>query len=111
MTLVAARASYRQLCIVADTRLSKNGVPLEPLAGALKVLVLRPNLCVGFAGNTALALTAIKRLVDGSLASTAQVVASLVGDHFESGGRTDFIVATSDNEFMLHCITDGQVFH
>ena len=63
MTLVVARRSSRTIRLCCDSKLSsQNVIHGGYLRGALKAVILAPNLCVAYAGDSRHALDAIRKL-------------------------------------------------
>src|SRR3954454_20893376 len=99
MTLVVARRSGESIRMSADLRISDRGATKSGfVVGALKVVILNPDLCVGFAGPVGRALVALRAVAreansDSDLETGHQ---TLLDAHRASGCETDFLVASRD---------------
>ena len=85
--------------MAGDTRLSVEGERTSnPFTGALKVNILSPHLCVGFAGATERAQASIRHLGDVDLDDTPAVVGALLPatEQDEHGRAAQFLVMSFD---------------
>jgi hypothetical protein len=95
MTLVVARVTPIGVRVAGDMRITDPNAagPRGFLGAALKVILLRPTLCIGYAGNVGLALAAIRRVASEDL-SAEDVESQLLDVHRRSDGNTDFLIAS-----------------
>lgn len=104
MTLLVARQVNNEIYIVADTKFDDGGNSTrsesKKYIGGLKVVLLTPGLCVGFAGNTEIARNAIQGLYDSSvnLFDKNQAIEHFLKQHVLSvtlgrADETEFVVA------------------
>ena len=102
MTLVVARQVNNEVYIVGDTKFTG---PLDSVwsesrkyIGGLKVVLLTPGLCVGFAGNVEIARDAIQGVYDEdvNLFDKNHAIEHFLKHHrhsMEKSSTTDFIIA------------------
>lgn len=102
MTLVVARQINKDVYIIGDSKFSDNIENTQPESkkyiGGLKVILLTPGLCVGFAGNVENARVAIQCIYDKNinLFDKNCVINYFLSHHknsLDTGYPTDFIVA------------------
>lgn len=106
MSLVTARLSRLGVRLYSDSQVtdpsqSKNNV----IPGRLKLVVVNPNVCIGFAGQPYIAINAIRKV--GTLSSSWSIIEHLIECHQGSKEAADFIVATLQPR-SLHQISAGQ---
>jgi hypothetical protein len=111
MTLVVARQSGENVCIVSDTCITfGDGRKRTPELRALKTPILRSDLCVGFAGNLAVADEAVSALPD-TVRDRNAIVAHFLASHLRHSGSdvngTDFIVAFGPPDSHFVAIKGG----
>ena len=115
MTLVVARLFRQEIRILSDAKITnRNRVRHGPLTGALKAVILHPDLCVCYAANKAgWAQVAIKRLNIHPAKSfeLKAVISSLLKEHNAGCNDPDFIVACLRPKASLSRIWKGQVEH
>lgn len=103
MTLVVARQINKEVYIVGDTKFAphayKDLSQSSQYIGGLKVVILAPGLCVGYAGNTEIARNALQGVYDQevNLFDKNAAIEHFLKHHVESVRRgtdleTDFIV-------------------
>jgi hypothetical protein len=97
LTLVVACKSENDIFMVGDTRvLNHYNQPLSVHDGALKVLTISKNICIGFAGDIsnqdAEFLTEICRI--GHQCVYDEIVDKLTELHKKNDGRLDFIIGS-----------------
>lgn len=115
MTLVVAAISGEDIRLVADSLLtpaeqgaSRSG-GLPPMA--LKVIALRPDLCVAYAGRAEDALVAINalRVAPDAPLPLDGVEKSLLEAHEKGDRQTDFLVAALEPQASLSKISRGTI--
>ncbi len=103
MSLIIARQIAGEIYIVGDTKFSVNESEGWPNArqylGGLKVILLGPGLCIGFAGNIEIARNAIQKVYDKdvNLFDKNLAIEYFLEHHktsIDRGDTTDFIVAS-----------------
>lgn len=111
MTLVVARHSGETMRMSSDLRVSdRAAIRSGYRVGALKVVALSPDLCVGFAGGVGEAIAALRALAGGDPASLEldQIHEALLKANRASQDETDFLVA-STAPFHLARVSKGSV--
>jgi hypothetical protein len=97
MTLVVARVTPLGVRMAADMRITdEGGTKRGYVHGALKLVMLSPTLCVGYAGNIDFALHAIREVASADLDFDA-AQGRLVDAHRRSIGAS----ATSECQFLV----------
>lgn len=98
MSLVVARRIGDDVSLIGDTHLKNDyGYHAGWIEGVAKVMVLRPDLAFGFAGDVAVAESAIKSCTGVLLSGSWQeFVLKLLEVHKQSSAATDFIVVKLD---------------
>ena len=109
MTLLVCRIVDDRTLIVSDTKLSfDDAVHARPLhEGALKSLVVSPTCCVGFAGDIAVAESALAPVLNSQTWSKDNIVGHLLDAHLTSKGAAEFIVANTATTCQLIRIKGG----
>jgi hypothetical protein len=108
MSLVVARFSKLGVRLYSDSQVTDPSQPRNNLIpGRLKLIVLKPNVCIGFAGQLNGAIDAIREVA--KLGSSSAIIEKLVERHRASKEAVDFIVATLQPR-SLHKISAGQHF-
>jgi hypothetical protein len=112
MTLVVARSLETQLRIISDTKITDaNAIKSGPLYGALKAVIISPNITVCFAGNVGRGQKAIedvyKLTADSGLLE--RILAHLLDVHRAGQGDTDFVVASLGKSQGLNRIADDTI--
>lgn len=98
MTLVVAKKRADFVTLISDMQVMEDERALNPVdhAGGLKIILLRPQLCIAFAGAVEQALDVL-RSIESSLGenySIDKVVNGLLESHIGGSQRTDYIVAS-----------------
>jgi hypothetical protein len=95
MTLVVARVTPLGVRLAGDMRVTDRNAagPRGFLDAALKVILLRPTLCIAYAGNIGAALDAIRQ-VDSDDLSAEDAERHLLEAHRRSDLDADFLVAS-----------------
>lgn len=108
MSLVVARKIGDTVSLIGDTHVKNDyGYHAGWIEGVAKVMVLRPDLAFGFAGDVAVAESAIKNCMDVLLSGSSQeFVLKLLEVHKQSSAAADFIVVKS-NPINIVQIKDG----
>jgi hypothetical protein len=112
VTLVFGRIANEKIELCSDTQISDGlGGPSNPIPGTLKLLILKHDLCVGYAGPTALALGHIREVVRQRVPSLelTEVVRALFDIHVRTDGAVEFLVASSLGMPALQKIAGGIV--
>jgi len=103
MTLVVARVTPLGVRLVGDMRVTYLGPERDQearragyLDAALKLIVVRPTLCIGYAGDHVHALDAIKLIANSKLdvAHAERILTESHLRHRESDRWVDFLVAS-----------------
>lgn len=95
MTLVVARIDGCNIYINSDSKITDDRlVRTDPLCGLLKTLILRPFVCVSFAGNVKFAESAIRIFFDRKIDDINSLLCLTLDANVESECSTDFLVAT-----------------
>ncbi|HEY9117661.1 MAG TPA: hypothetical protein VIN11_07530 [Roseivirga sp.] len=99
MTLVVGRVlADGKILIKSDSKITDlTSVKNEPLCGALKSLILHPNVSVSFAGNVTYAEEALKLFYEQRIDGLKRLLDLLLIIHNKSNNGTDFVVATLEN--------------
>lgn len=112
MTLVVARTTSNQICLVSDTQVTK---PLDlvqsPLAAALKIVPLSRTTAVAFAGDLRPAAEALSRIRSAiqSLTDHDSVSEYLHGEHLRCSGNTEYLVCALGPTPRITKIADGAI--
>jgi hypothetical protein len=95
MTLVVARLTPVGVRLAGDMRISDRNAasPKGFLGAALKVILIRPTLCIGYAGRAGLAIEAIREVASREF-SVKDAERHLLDVHQRSDGGADFLVAS-----------------
>lgn len=95
MTLVVARVTPLGVRVVGDMRITNPNAagPSGFLGAALKLVLLRPTLCVAYAGNVGAALGAIRE-VDSNDLNADDAERHLLDAHRRSESKADFLIAS-----------------
>lgn len=100
MSLVIARPLHPQrLTFLSDTKLTSNDVSLPVTEGCAKLIIVRKNLCIGFAGVVNVANDSIAKIPDS--ATFDDVVSHLHLAHNLCECRTDFLVADTFGRLVV----------
>jgi hypothetical protein len=93
VTLVVARVTPLGVRLASDMRITGEGAahPAGFVNAALKIVLIRPTLAVGYAGNVAVAIPAIREAANEAL-DLEDAVARLAGDRHTK--RADYVVAS-----------------
>jgi len=106
MSLVIARFSKLGVRLYSDSQVTDPSQPRNDLIpGRLKLIILDPNTCIGFAGRLNAAIDAIREVA--KLGPSSAIIEKLVTFHRGCGEAVDFIVATLQPR-SLHKISAGQ---
>ena len=107
MTLIVARMTPKGIWLTSDMRVTDPSAANAPgfLNAALKLILVSPTLCIGYAGRVAAALAAIQR-VDAEEMAPDAAVDYLLGIHLNDP-TVDFVVA-SVHPSVLVGIKNGQ---
>lgn len=95
MTLVVARVTPLGVRVASDMRVIDPNAANPPgfLGATLKAILLRPTLCIAYAGNVGAAIGAIREVASADL-STEDAVRRLLDTHQQSEPKAEFLVAT-----------------
>jgi hypothetical protein len=95
MTLVVARVTPLGVRLSGDMRVTdpKAAGPRGHLGAALKMILLRPTLCIAYAGNVGAALEAIREVHSRDL-NTDDAESYLLDAHHRSAESADFLIAS-----------------
>jgi hypothetical protein len=78
----------------------------------LKVVILRPDLCVGFAGligPASLGIEKVDKLIAAAEVNIDRILDYFLERHTAAGKKTDFIVASLTPKSNLHKISEGRI--
>lgn len=112
MTLVVGARSPVGVTLYADWRLTREEAIRPPSfsAGALKLWILRPDLCVGYAGNHEVAQDVLRTAHDTDLSDLDSTLGLLRDEHRRSvPGGLDFVVAALGEPGGLFELRDGDI--
>ncbi len=116
MSLIIARIVEDEIRIISDSKITNpTAIRSWPMTDALKALVLRPDLCVCFAGNVRKAEKALEwvrkelQTEDYDLSAILQLLVRASVDGESGIPITDFIVATLRSNISIHMIKDGRL--
>jgi hypothetical protein len=108
VTLIVGIKTGTSIQLLSDTRISHPDVTqVEEIPGRLKIVILRPNLCVGYAGRANYAIDTVRTLASAAHVSAAQATATLQAANVESRREIDFLVACTEPALSLIAIQDG----
>jgi hypothetical protein len=107
MTLIVARVTPKGIWLSSDMRVTDPSAANAPgfLNAALKLILVSPTLCIGYAGGVAAALAAIRR-VDAEEMAPDAAVDYLLGIHLNDP-TVDFVVASVHPSVLVE-IKNGQ---
>jgi uncharacterized protein YoaH (UPF0181 family) len=105
VTLVVARVTPLGVRLAADMRITYSSRNSSFLNAALKLVLLSPTLCVGYAGDVDTALEAI-RIARREQMRNDEAIQHLLAAHLASGQAAQFLVA-SLRPTRLTTIKDG----
>lgn len=92
MTLVVGSVEDRAVRLTCDSQISdRHAARNNVVPGRLKLVVLRPNTCIGYAGQPDIAIDAIRAA--RSLTDFDDIAEHLLHTNVESHGRVDFLIA------------------
>jgi hypothetical protein len=113
MTLVVAKKFEDGVRLLADWRMTVDGATKQPsyLSGTLKAWILRPDLCIAYAGDVAAAEKAIRqvRIQFHARPDLNKVLKTLERDHRARPQSLEFIVASRIEGHNLWVIKDGEL--
>lgn len=113
MSLIRAQQLGDNFRIFSDTKITDSEQILRGVeTNVLKVVILRPDLCVGFAGligPASIGIEKIDKLIGAEEVNIDPILDSLLERHLAAGKKTDFIVASLTPNSILHKISDGKV--
>ena len=109
MTLVVARLTPKGVRLAGDMRVTDRDEagPKGYMGAALKMILLRPSLCIAYAGNVGLALRAIRHVRSNDL-PVNDAEAHLLDTHLRANGDVDFLIA-SLRPSRLSVVKDGSL--
>jgi hypothetical protein len=109
MTLVVARVTPLGVRLLGDMRVTDPNAarPRGYVGAALKMILLRPTLCIAYAGNVGAALEAIREVHSRDL-SADDAATYLLDAHRRSAVGADFLVA-SLRPSRLVAVKDGSM--
>jgi len=94
MTLIVAHVTPLGVRVAGDMRVTDpNATASGFLHAALKVVLVSPTRCIGYAGPIGVAISAMRRLASDRL-GVAETASALLEAHAEDDGCTDFVLAT-----------------
>jgi hypothetical protein len=107
MSLIVARVTPRGVWLTSDMRITDPSAAIAPgfLGAALKVILISPTLCIGYAGSVGGALTAIERVDAESMTVSAAI--EFLGSVHRGNSSTEFIVAGLRPPLLVE-IKDGR---
>jgi hypothetical protein len=110
MSLIVARVTPRGIWLTSDMRITDRSAANAPgfLGAALKVILLSPTFCIGYAGRVGVALGAIQR-VNAESMTIAATIEFLSGIH-RANSDTEFIVAGLNPPLLVE-IKNGHAEH
>jgi hypothetical protein len=108
MTLVVARVTPLGIRLASDMRVTEQYAahPRGFVGAALKLVLIRPTLCVGYAGNVGAAMAAVRRVAAKDLA-LADVERCLLDAHVRAERTVDFVIG-SLRPSRLVVVKDGR---
>ncbi len=112
MSLIVALTSGSRVQILSDSEVSHpDGSRSEVIPGRLKLVVLSPQLCVGYAGAVEPALDAIRTIpkAEDARSHLAGTLQHLLEGHQAAPAATDFIVVSAGPPPVLHKISEGRL--
>jgi len=113
MSLIRAQKFGDEFRILSDTKITDSEQILRGVeTNILKVVILRPDLCIGFAGligPASLGIEKMDELIGAEEVNMDQVLDHLLQRHLAAGKKTDFIVASLTPNSNLYKISEGKV--
>lgn len=113
MSLIRAQKFSDEFRILSDTKITDTEQILKGVeTNILKVVILRPDLCIGFAGLIGPASVGIEKmdeLIGAEEVNIDQVLDHLLQRHLAAAKKTDFIVASLTPNSNLYKISEGKV--
>jgi hypothetical protein len=113
MSLVRAQQFGDNFKILSDTKISDSEQILRGVeTNILKVVILRPDLCIGFAGligPASLGIEKMDKLIGAEEVHIDRVLDHLLQRHLAAAKKTDFIVASLTPSSNLYKISEGKV--
>lgn len=111
MSLIVARKSEGQLCIVSDTKLSYpnhevKGLKDSPSEGVVKSVIINQNICISFAGELSYAEAALRLIFEND--SIENIIEILKRYHVESDYRTEFLLCYYCDEPIIYKFKDNE---
>ena len=94
MTLIVANVTPREIWLTSEMRITDRSAANAPgfLGAALKLILVNPTLCIGFAGTIGAALAAIRH-IDSEQMAPAAAADHLLSVHLDHP-TVDFVVAS-----------------
>jgi len=113
MSLIRAQQFGDNFRILSDTKITDSEQILRGVeTNILKVVILRPDLCIGFAGligPASLGIEKMDKLIGAEEVNIDRVLDCLLERHLAAAKKTDFIVASLTPNSNLHKISEGKV--
>lgn len=113
MSLIKAQQFGDNFRILSDTKITDSEQILRGVeTNVLKVVILRPDLCIGFAGligPASLGIEELDKLIGAEEVNIDRVLAYLLERHLAAAKKTDFIVASLTPKSNLYKISEGKV--
>ncbi|MGB8278171.1 MAG: hypothetical protein WCF20_09635 [Methylovirgula sp.] len=108
MTLVFAQKKKTIISAVSDTGITEHGAQLQPEKNIPKICILTPDLAVGFAGSSELALRCFAGFDRMALTMPTQIIGHFLRFHIKYEQSVDFIVMIRNPVLRMVKIADGK---
>jgi len=113
MSFIRAQRFGDNLRIFSDTKITGSEEILRGVqTNVLKVVILRPDLCVGFAGligPASLGIEKVDKFIGAAEVDIDRILDYFLERHIAAGEKTDFIVASLTPKSNLHKISEGRI--